>query len=84
MEVIRPIYVEHEALPQQYWVFVCGEERKDIEYLANPINADTPDFCNKAKGLLDVATLKRYQVAEVSVHTGLEGEIQQLSQPQLS
>jgi hypothetical protein len=59
MEVIRQGYVEHEALPQQYPVFVYGD-REDIEYSTKPMNVDTPDFYSKVKGLLDFATLKRY------------------------
>jgi hypothetical protein len=48
--------------------------RKDVECITDLINADIPDFYSKAKGLFYVATLKRYQVVEVLVHTGLEGE----------
>jgi hypothetical protein len=82
MEVIGPVYVEDEALPQEYPVFVTGE-RKDIKYFLGPIQAELPDFYSDAKGLLDVAALKHYQAADVYVHTGLEGEVQ-LSQTLLS
>jgi hypothetical protein len=31
MEVIKLVYVEDEALPQEYPVFVTGERKKDIQ-----------------------------------------------------
>jgi hypothetical protein len=82
MEVIGPVYVEDEALPQEYPAFLSGK-RKDIEYFTDPIKSATPDFYSNAKGLLDVAALQRCQPADVSVHTGLDGEVQ-LSQSLLS
>jgi hypothetical protein len=54
-----------------------------MKYFTDPLTADTPDFYSKAKGLLDVTSLSRYKVSEVSVHTGLDSEFQ-LSQSQLS
>jgi hypothetical protein len=77
MKVIGPVYVEGEALPQEYPVFVTGE-RKDIQLFLGPIKAELPDFYSKAKGLLDVAALKHYHAADVSVHTGLEGKVQDI------
>jgi hypothetical protein len=82
MEMIGPIFVEGEALPQEYPAFLTGE-RKDIQYFLGPIEAELPNFHSKAKGFLDVAALERCQAADVSVHTGLEGEVQ-LSQTLLS
>jgi hypothetical protein len=79
MEVIGPVYIEDKALPLEYPIFVTGEG-KDI---LCPIKVELPGFYSKAKGLLDVAALKHYQAADISVHTGFEGEVQ-LSQTLLS
>jgi hypothetical protein len=64
--------------------FCVGEERKEI--FTDLMKAETPNFHSKAKGLLDAAAYKGNQVVDVSVHTGLEGELQllQLSQLQFS
>ncbi len=75
--MIGPVYVEHTAAPVQYPVFIFGD-RKDMLYFTEPINATTPLYYSKTKGLLVVEAQKPYKVADVSVHTGLEGEVQLL------
>jgi hypothetical protein len=72
MEVIGPVYVEYEAVPQEYPVFVSGETRKDIEHFTDPIKAETSDFYSKAKGwwtfLCILAWRVRYSYCSRSSH----------------